>query len=846
MARQCLIVANQHYEDQAFDELPGASEDATALFEVLTKPEIGDFEVTVLRDAPGSQFRRSIESFFRQAGRDDLLWLHLSCHGIKNRENRLFFVAPDTEKDYLASTGIDCTFVSDQVEGCRSNKVVVFLDCCYSGAYSRGLRTRSGPDTIDVAEVFGGRGRVVITASNALQFSHESTLTSRNAAEPSIFTKSIVEGLRTGDADLDYDGYVSIDELYDYVHQQVRSCLPNQTPTLSVSSAEGTLYVAKSARLSTSLLPPEITRAMRSALNWQRIGVIHELENLLSSRHDALRVAAQDALATLVVDPDAVVAAQAKAMWFRRGLGDLPEVPASEQAQPPFSTTSYVAGIDFGTTNSTVAVFDDGECWIVPNPIGERSTPSVAALTASGEWIVGEPAKRQAITNPTQTFASIKLKLGTDWTCEMQGQIFTAEDIAAVILRQLKAGAEEYLRGTITDVVLTVPAYFDLGQRHALVQAAKNARLNVRRVVNEPTAAALAYGVDKGKDEHTVLVFDLGGGTFDVSLLEIGFSPRLPDKKDDYDCWVVEVRATSGDNHLGGDDWDQRIVDWLAKRFAAEHGVILVEDRTAMQRLREAAEHAKIELSSTQTTTINIPYITFDANRNALFLEEQLSRAKFQSMTSDLLQRTVGPVQNVLKDAGIYMKDIDEVVLVGGATRMPAIGELITELTGSPPRRGLIPDGVATGAAIQGAVLRGLVSDMLLLDVTSLSLGIETKGGVFTKLIERNTTIPTKRSELFTTVDDNQSSIQIPIYQGEREIAMYNRKLGILELSGIPPAPRGIPQIEIAFDVDANGIVMVSAKDLGTNKEQTTAITSQSARAAAAGRVDSRLLPAHP
>jgi molecular chaperone DnaK len=842
MARRCLVVANQHYTDPAFDELPGAAEDATALSEVLATPEIGDFEVTVLRDASGRIFHRAIESFFRQAERGDLLWLHLSCHGMKNRNNRLFLIASDTEHDYLDSTGVDCTFLSDQVEGSRSNQVVVFLDCCYSGAYSRGLRTRSGQDTVNVAEALGGRGRVVITASNALQFSHESTVTSRNAAEPSIFTQSIVHGLRTGEADLDYDGRISVDELYDYVHGWVRERLPSQTPTRSVSSAEGTLYVARSVRRRSSGLPPEIDQAVRSPLSWQRIGVIHELENLLSSRYAALRSAAETALAALTADPDSVVSARARAMWFARGLGDLPGVEPAAPA--PKSGATYVAGIDFGTTNSSVAVFHDGECRVVPNPLGERVTPSVAALTASGEWIVGEPAKRQAAANPDRTFSSIKLKLGTGWTTELDGRRFTAEDIAAVILRQLKVGAEEYLGGTITGVVLTVPAHFDLEQRHATVHAARTAGLRVVRVMTEPTAAAVAYGVDTTKDEQTVLVFDLGGGTFDVSLLEIGFSPANPALDLDFDSFVVDVRATGGDNNLGGDDWDKRILNWLVARFSAAHGISVARDRAARRRLQEVAERAKVELSSTLTTTISVPYLTFDAHGKPLSLEERLARTELQEMTTDLLDRVAWPVRRVLLDAGLSMTDIDQVVLVGGATRMPAIGELVEKLTGVRPRRGLIPDGVAMGAAIQGAVLSGLTKDVLLLDATPMSLGVETKGGVFTKLVERNSTIPTKRAEIFSTHQDGQTTMQVVVYQGEHEVADHNKKVGVLELTVIPPAPRGVPQIEVTFDIDANGVVHVTAKDLGTGRESSLAITAERVREAAFVRTDPEHLPA--
>jgi molecular chaperone DnaK len=809
VANRALIIANSLYDDDHFATLPAAAADATQLAAVLGDPDIGGFDVETLVDVGQRAAMRTLESFFTGAGRDDLLLLHLSLHGWKDVRNRLYFVMRDTERDYPGSTAVAAETVGTFMGESRSRRVVVLLDCCYSGAFTlNALRRDAGTPTVDIAEPFAGNGRVVLTASTALQYSHEGEQDvrySRTPAQPSVFTSAVVSGLRDGSADLDGDGLVSVDELYDYVHEQVRQRIAGQTPTLSVDSAQGTIYLTRSPRHVDVDRLAEMRAAVLDVQPWKRIGSIHLIEHLLGSVREPTRDAARAALLGLIADADREVARRARQLWHERGLGEIPTARPRRPARPspprrPADTSGPVVGIDFGTTNSSIALLEGEDVRLIPNAEGAITTPSLVALTADGEILVGTAAKRQAIANPDYTVRAVKLRLGTNWSITRGAVRLTAEDVAELILRRLREDAEAYTGEPPRLVIMTVPANFDLVQRAALVETARRAGLNVHRVLNEPTAAALTYGLNREEDA-TVLIFDLGGGTLDVSLIEVGGG-------------VVEVKATRGDNHLGGDDWDERIVEHLLRRVWDGYGVDLTQDVPAHQRLQEAAEAAKVELSSASRTTIHLPFLTATASR-PVHLDETLTRPEFEDMTHDLLERCRRPVEQAVRDAGIRLSELDQVILTGGATRMPAIGELVRQLTsGRQPYRGLIPEGIVTGAAIEGGVLAGAVKDVLLLDVVSASIGFETRDGTMLKVIERNTTIPTQRRAFVATSENDQTSMTVHILEGESPTATDNRTLAVLEVSDLPRHPQRTPLIEVVLDVDANTILHASAKEL--------------------------------
>ncbi|MEO3751217.1 Hsp70 family protein [Streptomyces sp. B6B3] len=827
MAKRALIIANSRYDDAHFATLPAATADAAELAKVLGDPDIGGFAVDALVDVEQRTASRALESFFSHAKPDDLLLLHLSLHGWKDLRARLHFVMRDTERDFPGATAVSADVVGNWMSESRSRSIVVLLDCCYSGAFAMNARRRDGgTPTVDVAEPFAGNGRVVLTASTALQYAHErereqEVRYSRAPAEPSVFTSAVVHGLRDGSADLDGDGLVSVDELYVYVHERVRERVAGQTPTLSVDSGQGTIYVARSPRHGDVDRLVEMRAAVLDTQAWKRIGSLHLVEQLLGSVREATRDAARAALLGLIADEDREVARHARELWQRRGLGDIPTARASRPSRPagrrPDAAGRPIVGIDFGTTNSAIGVYEGEDVRLIPNAEGALSTPSLVAITADGTVLVGTTAKRQAIANPDYTARAVKLRLGTDWSITRGAVRLTAEDVARLILARLREDAEAYLGGPLRGAVLTVPANFGLDQRAALVRAGEAAGLSIARMVNEPTAAAVTYGLGRD-DESTVLIFDLGGGTLDVSLLEISDG-------------VVEVKATAGDNHLGGDDWDRRIVAHMIERVRHRHGVDLAGDVAALQRLQEAAEAAKIDLSATRLTSLRLPYLASGPN-GPLHLDEYLTREQFEESTRSLLKRCRRPVEQAVSDAGLTLSAIDRVILTGGATRMPAVGELVRQLTGGrEPYRGLIPEGVVTGAALQAGVLSGTMKDVFLLDVCSASIGVEVREGINAKLIERNTSIPSKRTEIFTTHSDHQSRLVLHFVEGERELAVHNRSVAVLELT-LPPAPEGVPRIEVTAEFDANGILYVAARDLGTGNEVGTTVSHATAEKA--------------
>ncbi|RZT77867.1 molecular chaperone DnaK [Micromonospora violae] len=834
MRKRALIVANQKYDDDRFSELPGAAADARELAAVLGSRTIGEFDVAVVPDADSRTVRRQIEGFFASGTKDDLLLLHMSCHGRRDQRNQLYFVSRDTEYDYLAATGIDASFVNEQVDRSRSRRIVLLLDCCYSGTYVKGVRTtRSGPPAVTLSAHFDGSGMAVITACSALQFAYDTDLSSARRDQPSVFTSAVVEALRTGAGDVDGDGFLSVQDLFAYVREAVPQKAPDQTPEFSVNRLTGSLYLARSPAALTlggemAQLSPTLHHAIVQGEPWLRFGATLALERLLESDDVRGRAAAREALVPLARDSDDAVRERARAVWDAHVTGAPPVVIgstlASDQAE---RVRGRSVGIDFGTTNSSVAVVEAGTSSIIVNHFATRITPSVVGFSPRGDVLVGEPAKRRAVLAPRHTVQSVKRKLGTDWHLTVAGQEYDAATIATLVLERLRLDAESQLGEAVTTAVITVPTKFTVAQRESLRRAAKAAGVETSRFINEPTAAALAYGLNQ-PNEQTVMVFDLGGGTLDVSLLEIGEG-------------LVEVRATSGDDHLGGDDWDQALFDYLKALCLSDLGLDVSEDKASMQRLREEAERTKIELSELTEVPISLPYLGH-VHGQPVHLTRIVTRSQFESITAHLMERCCLPVQQVFADAGIPAEDVDQVILVGGSTRMPAVRELVQGLTGKSPSTAVHPDeAIALGAALHAGMLTGEIKDVLLLDMISISVGIETVNGRFSKIIDRNSSIPTKRSEVFTTADDNQPSVVIQVFSGECEIAADNEKLATLELAGLPPAPRGVPQIEVTVDIDANGILHISAKDLGTGKEEAIVVSRDSIEAA-----DSRdcLLPA--